>query len=53
MKKRKRKRYTQKSVTETGKFAEGGESTPAPAQATHRRPAPIYTQGIFERVAVA
>ena len=49
MKKRKRRRYTQKSVTETGKFAEGGEGTPAPGPATHRRPAPIYTQGIFER----
>ncbi len=36
-------------MTETGKFAEGGEGTPAPVQATHRRPAPIYTQGIFER----
>lgn len=49
MKNRKRKRYTQKSVTETGKFAEGGEGIPAPVPATHRRPAPIYTQGIFER----
>ena len=49
MKKRKRKRYTQKSVTETGKFAEGGEGTPTPVRATRCRPAPIYTQGIFER----
>lgn len=36
-------------MTETGKFAEGGEGTPEPVPATHRRPAPIYTQGIFER----
>lgn len=29
-------------MTETGKFAEGGQDAPYPALATHRRPAPIY-----------
>ena len=42
MKKRKRKRYTQKSATETGKFAEGGKGAPLPCLGDHRRPAPIY-----------
>lgn len=34
---------------ETGEENRGGEGSPPGAEGDHRRPAPIYTQGFFER----